>query len=49
MLQLLYSRWDGTQERYSLEAEAALDELSRYLMEGLDVGQSLDWMRIQGF
>ena len=49
MLRLLYSRWDGTQERYSLEAEAALDELSRYLMEGLDVGQSLDWMRIQGF
>jgi uncharacterized protein with von Willebrand factor type A (vWA) domain len=49
MLRLLYSRWDGTHERYSLEADAALDELSRYLMEGLDAGQSLDWMRLHGF
>jgi uncharacterized protein with von Willebrand factor type A (vWA) domain len=49
VLRLLYSRWDGSQERYSLEAESALDELSRYLMEGLDVRQSLDWMRMQGF
>jgi uncharacterized protein with von Willebrand factor type A (vWA) domain len=49
VLRLVYSRWDGTQELYSLEADAALDELSRYLMEGLDVGQSLDWMRMEGF
>lgn len=44
-----YSRWDGTQPLFSIEAEAALDELSRYLMEGLDLQQSLDWMRYQGF
>jgi uncharacterized protein with von Willebrand factor type A (vWA) domain len=49
VLRLRYSRWDGSQAHYSIEAEEALDELSRYMMEGLDVGQSLDWMRQQGF
>ena len=49
MLSILYSRWDGTQKAYSLEAELALDELSRHLMQGLDLEQSLDWMRDQGF
>ena len=44
-----YSHWDGTQKAYSLDAETALDELNRYLMEGLDVEQSLDWMRQYGF
>ena len=44
-----YSQWDGSQEAWSLDAESALDELSRFLMEGLDVEQSLDWMREQGF
>jgi uncharacterized protein with von Willebrand factor type A (vWA) domain len=44
-----YSRWDGRQAPYSLEAEEALDELSRLMMEGLDLEQSLDWMRTQGF
>ncbi len=44
-----YSRWDGAQQSWSLDAETALDELNRYLMEGLDLEQSLDWMRQQGF
>ena len=44
-----YSQWDGSQKAYSLDAETALDELNRYLMEGLDVEQSLDWMRQHGF
>ena len=46
---IVYSHWDGNQQRYSLEADQALDELSRFLMEGLDLQQSLDWMRYQGF
>jgi uncharacterized protein with von Willebrand factor type A (vWA) domain len=49
MIRILYSRWDGLQKNFSLEGEEALDELSRYLMEGLDVEQALDWMRYQGF
>jgi uncharacterized protein with von Willebrand factor type A (vWA) domain len=49
MIRTLYSRWDGKQRAYSLDAETALDELNRLLMEGLDVEQSLDWMRQQGF
>jgi uncharacterized protein with von Willebrand factor type A (vWA) domain len=46
---ILYSRWDGSQAYFSLEAEQALDELSRFLMEGLDAQQSLEWMREYGF
>ena len=48
-LRYRYSQWDGTQTAYSLDAETALDELNRFLMEGLDLEQSLDWMRQQGF
>ena len=44
-----YSRWDGTQRAFSLAAEAALDELSRHLMEGMSVDEALSWMRYQGF
>ncbi len=49
MIRYLYSRWDGSQDYFSLEAEQALDELSRFLMEGLDTQQSLEWMREYGF
>ena len=49
MRRVRYSRWDGQQQSWSLDAETALDELNRYLMEGLDLEQSLDWMRQQGF
>jgi uncharacterized protein with von Willebrand factor type A (vWA) domain len=45
----LYRRWDGTQTLHGLDAERALDELSRYLMEGFDLQQALDWMRESGF
>ena len=44
-----YSRWDGSQEAFSLDAREALDALSDALMEGLDVEQALEWMRQQGF
>ena len=49
MRRIVYSHWDDSQPRYSLEADQALDELSRFLMEGLDLQESLDWMRYQGF
>ncbi len=49
MVLIRYSSWDGTQQGFSLEADAALDELSKFLMEGLDVEESLQWMRYQGF
>jgi uncharacterized protein with von Willebrand factor type A (vWA) domain len=48
-LRVRYSAWDGTQALFSLEAEQALDELSKLLMEGLDVREALDWMTSQGF
>jgi uncharacterized protein with von Willebrand factor type A (vWA) domain len=44
-----YSRWDGTQSAFTLDAEGALDALSDLLMEGLDAGQALEWMRRGGF
>jgi uncharacterized protein with von Willebrand factor type A (vWA) domain len=46
---IVYSHWDARQQRWSLDADQALDELSRFLMEGLDLEESLDWMRYQGF
>jgi len=44
-----YSRWDGEQAEFSLDAKRALDALSELLMEGLDVEQALEWMRQGGF
>ena len=44
-----YSRWDGSQEEFSLDARRALDALSDLLMEGLDVDEALEWMRRAGF
>ena len=46
---LRYSRWDGTQQEFSLDAKSALDALSQLLMEGLDVDEALEWMRQYGF
>lgn len=44
-----YSRWDDTQEAFSLDPRRALDALSDLMMEGLDVDEALEWMRRQGF
>jgi uncharacterized protein with von Willebrand factor type A (vWA) domain len=45
----LYSRWDGSQSEFSLDARRALDALSDLMMEGLDVREALEWMREHGF
>lgn len=45
----LYSRWDGTQKEFRIDAERALDALSELLLEGLDLEQALDWMERGGF
>jgi uncharacterized protein with von Willebrand factor type A (vWA) domain len=44
-----YSRWDGSQAEFRMDAEQALDALSELLMEGLDVSEALEWMRQAGF
>jgi len=44
-----YSAWDGRQAEFRLDAEDALDAVSDLLMEGLSVGEALDWLREQGF
>ncbi len=44
-----YSRWDGSQDDFSLDARKALDALSDLMMEGLDVEEALEWMRQAGF
>jgi uncharacterized protein with von Willebrand factor type A (vWA) domain len=44
-----YSRWDGTQTPFSLDADAALDALSDLLMEGLRADEALAWMERAGF
>ncbi len=45
----LYSRWDGSQDAFRLDAERALDALSNLMMEGLDAREALEWMRRHGF
>jgi len=45
----IYSRWDGSQEAFSLDAGAALDALSELMMEGMDAREALEWMRQHGF
>jgi uncharacterized protein with von Willebrand factor type A (vWA) domain len=44
-----YSRWDGTQSEFTLDAERALEAVSDLLMEGLSLEEALDWMRRAGF
>jgi uncharacterized protein with von Willebrand factor type A (vWA) domain len=46
---IVYSRWDGTQDEFSLDAAQVLEALSDLLMEGLDVREALEWMRRHGF
>jgi uncharacterized protein with von Willebrand factor type A (vWA) domain len=45
----VYSRWDGSQDEFRLDAERALDALSNLMMEGLDARSALEWMREHGF
>ena len=45
----VYSRWDDSQEEFSLDAERALEALSDLMMEGLTAAEALQWMRQSGF
>lgn len=49
MKRFVYSRWDGTQKEFGVDAEEALDVLSELLMEGLDLQQALEWLERGGF
>ena len=49
MKSYVYSRWDGEQAEFSLDAQRALDALTDLLMEGLDAREALEWMRRHGF
>ncbi len=44
-----YQRWDGTQESFTLDADTVLDAVSDLLMEGMSLGEALDFMRQYGF
>jgi uncharacterized protein with von Willebrand factor type A (vWA) domain len=44
-----YSRWDGSQSEFSLDAKEALDALSDLMMEGMSAEEALEWMRQYGF
>ena len=49
MKTIRYSRWDGTQEEFSLSSEQVLDAMSELMMEGLSLAEALEWMRRSGF
>ena len=44
-----YSRWDGSQNEFSLDAKQALDAMTELMMEGLSAEEALEWMRQHGF
>ena len=44
-----YSRWDGSQEAFSLAPERALEKVSDLMMEGLSAQEALEWLRRNGF
>ena len=44
-----YSRWDGSQADFELDAKEALDALSDLMMEGLSAQEALEWMQRYGF
>jgi uncharacterized protein with von Willebrand factor type A (vWA) domain len=46
---IVYSRWDGTQDEFSLDAGQALDALSELMMEGISAAEALEWMQQHGF
>jgi uncharacterized protein with von Willebrand factor type A (vWA) domain len=46
---VLYSRWDGTQAEFKLDADKALDALSDLMMHGLNVREAMQYMREYGF
>jgi uncharacterized protein with von Willebrand factor type A (vWA) domain len=45
----VYSRWDGTQNEWALDAERALDALSELMMHGLSAREALQYMQEFGF
>ncbi|HKU44786.1 MAG TPA: VWA domain-containing protein [Polyangiales bacterium] len=46
---VLYSRWDGTQQEWTLDTERALDALGDLMMHGLNAREALQYMRQHGF
>jgi uncharacterized protein with von Willebrand factor type A (vWA) domain len=44
-----YSRWDGSQQAFTLSPDQALQQLSDLMMEGLSAQEALEWMRRHGF
>jgi uncharacterized protein with von Willebrand factor type A (vWA) domain len=44
-----YSRWDGSQKEFSLDADKALDALSDLMMHGLNVREAMQYMQQFGF
>lgn len=44
-----YQSWDGSQGEFTLDPEQVLDSLSDLLMEGLSLGEALEFMRRYGF
>jgi uncharacterized protein with von Willebrand factor type A (vWA) domain len=44
-----YSRWDGTQREFELDADRALEALSDLMMHGLNVREAMQYMQHYGF
>ena len=49
MIRIRYSRWDGTQSRLVPDADTALEQLQKLMMEGLSAEQAMEWMERYGF
>lgn len=49
MTTVVYSRWDGTQNEFSLDVEEVFHAVSDLMMQGLRLSDALEWMRQRGF
>ena len=49
MKSIVYSRWDGSQDEFSLDPERALEALSDLMMEGMSAAEAMEWMQQHGF
>src|SRR5690349_21430501 len=49
MTTVVYSRWDGSQQKFSVEPEAAFRAVSDLMMQGLSLSDAMEWLRRHGF
>jgi uncharacterized protein with von Willebrand factor type A (vWA) domain len=45
----VYSRWDGTRDKFSFDVDEGFRAVSELMMQGLRLSEALEWLRSHGF